>query len=256
MLTTETQLRDFGLFLYNQTSPALPVAMENSKQSSIVANTTIGPAYWQVANALPDARFVVQVPLATTLFSETVLWANSSYTVLKDKILAIEIGNEANGYPGPKQPPAYRGQLTNQTYVAYTVVVRRAHSRSRYGDLFGNYTEMISKTLSIPKSEKIYQAFDTASGLGPNARQFDVPMVFQAGIDRSKQVKQVAWHYYQANKISVAKLSSTLMSHSAITKRLDVFRADITYLKKQQGGELINAFRKPLLTDFQTYHSS
>lgn len=209
---------DYGHYIPSQQAPALPVASQCSYQD--IGGTTIGPNFWKLTHNIPDATYVVQVPMAETNVSETVLWAKTAAEIIGlDRIEAFEPGNEPDLYPtGGLGPPAYQGALTNQTYV-------------------GNFTKYVDAVkTAINPPEPFFQAFDTSAHLGDdvlaNSYILDVPLCFQLGIDNGNVVKQVASHYYQTNGGEYADLGVGLMNHTAIADRLNLLRGYITYLEQ------------------------
>ena len=80
-----------------------------------VNNLTIGPSYWTTMASIPDAQFVIQVPMVQTNISEAIAWAQSSWDVLGDRIQSIEIGNEPNSYPNGHNGSAFLADLDSPT---------------------------------------------------------------------------------------------------------------------------------------------
>ena len=209
---------DYAHYIPSQQAPALPVAQQCNYQD--IGGTTIGPNYWKLLQNVPDATYVIELPLAETNISETVLWAKTAVEIAGlDRIEAFEPGNEADLYPvAGLGPPEYQGALTNQTYV-------------------GNFTKYVDAVkAAVNPPEPFFQAFDTAAHLGSdvlaNSYILDVPLCFQLGIDSGNVVKQVASHYYQTNGGEYADLGPGLMNHTAIADRLDLLRGYITYLQQ------------------------
>lgn len=208
---------DYALYLPGQKEPGLPVAEADNYQQ--FPGTTIGPSYWQLTHNVPNAVYVVQLPLAQRNISETIAWAQSAADGIGiDRIQAFEPGNEPDLYPGTDlNPPQYQGQLTNETYT-------------------GNYTkyvDAIKQAVDIP-SEPFFQAFDTAAHLGSNVLAtgyiLDVETNFDLGIDAGGDIKTVASHYYQTDGGDYEDLGPGLMNHTAIALRLDLLRKFTAYL--------------------------
>lgn len=183
----------------------------------------MGPSFWDLCDSFPDALYIIQTPLAITDVSETVLWATSVVEHIGiDKIHSFEPGNEPDLYPvDDLGPPNFLPALDNETYVRN----------------FTAYASAIIDAVDIP-SEPFFQAFDVSVHLGDDegadAYIMDVPTCFGLGIDDDNIVKTVAHHYYQTNGGGAADLATGLMSHSAITGHLDLFRPAIDWLKENK----------------------
>lgn len=183
---------DYATYVSNQTTPALPVAVEND--DDYVGGTTIGPSFWALASLFPTAQYMVQIPLATTDVNETITWVQTALdTIGEDQIYSFELGNEPDWYSetysgdvGGLGPPDWQGQFTNKTYV-------------------GNYTEYVAAIIEsvsgLPNDGKIFQAFDTAAHVAAYSAilcyELDVGTCFDLGIDDGGYITTVAHHYYQ-----------------------------------------------------------
>lgn len=53
----------------------MPRAEVNNYQD--VGGTTIGPSYWDLCKNFPNAKYIIQTPLAIADVEETVLWATT-----------------------------------------------------------------------------------------------------------------------------------------------------------------------------------
>ncbi|KAH8195530.1 hypothetical protein TruAng_010315 [Truncatella angustata] len=216
---------DYGRYEPGQSAPALPKAEQNNYQN--IGNTTIGPAYWELAHNFPDAQYIIQVPLANTNTSEAIAWTQSAVDIIGwDKIQAIEIGNEPDlfndiftGVDGiALQPSAYLGTLNNETYV-------------------GNYTKFadaIAEAVKFP-DYPILQAFDIGTHFGPavaeEAYVLDVETCFGLGIDPYDRIKTVAHHYYQNIAGDASTLASGLMNMTITHGHADYLKRRIDWLK-------------------------
>ncbi|KAI7402144.1 hypothetical protein KC336_g14475 [Hortaea werneckii] len=210
---------DYGRYIPSQVEPALPIAEVYTYQD--IGGTSIGPAYWDLANIIPEAVWIIQLPMAHTNVSESVLWAKTAAERIGlDRIQAFEPGNEPDLYPvGDLGPPDYQGRMTSETYT-------------------GNYTmyvEAIKEALDLPDGPW-FQAFDTAAHLGDDVLAtgyiLDVETNFNLGINFDNNIKQVASHYYQTNGGEYGDLGPGLMNHTAIAFRLDLLRKFIDYLRE------------------------
>ncbi|KAI0843929.1 glycoside hydrolase family 79 protein [Daldinia vernicosa] len=217
---------DYARYLPGQTEPALPVAEQDNYQN--VGFTTIGPSYWNLTHNFPGAKYMVQVPLATTNISETVAWAQSAVKGIGlENIHSIQPGNEADLYADDYRgeggvelnPPEYQGTLNNETYV-------------------GNWTKYVDAILAaveLPKG-RLFTAFDVAAHIGDSvnadAYVFDVETCFNLGIDKKDIVKDVSHHYYQRNAGTAEDLESGLMNITVTHNHLNLFKRHIAWLKK------------------------
>lgn len=214
---------DYAKYIPGQKEPALPVSGQDTYQD--IGGLTIGPSYWKLASRFPEAKYMVQVPLATTNISETVAWAKAAVQFIGlDNIHSIQIGNEPNAYSDTFSgeggmylgPPKYQGRLSNETYE-------------------GNYTKYaaaIRKEIQLPSP--FFTAFDIGADVGQpwdSAYLFDVETVFGLGINRDNIIKDVSHHYYQHQAGGAADLETGLMDIADTHRRVDYFRDHIEYLK-------------------------
>lgn len=210
---------DFAHYLPDQKEAALPRAEVNNFQD--VGNTTIGPSYWPLTKNIPNAKYIVQLPLAIVDVDQAATWARTSAAGIgMDRIHSFEVGNEPDLYPDPKlPPPTYQGHLDNKTYV----------------ENFTKHVAAVAKAVKLPAGP-FFQAFDTSSHFGADkykdATALNVPTCFDLGINRDNIVKTVAQHYYQTNVKHAEDLATGLMNHPAIKERLDIFRPAIDYLSR------------------------
>lgn len=217
---------DYGKYLPGQKEPALPVAEQNNYQD--VGHTTIGPSYWDLTHNFPGAKYMVQVPLATTNISETIAWAQSAVKGIGlENIHSIQPGNEADLYADdyrgegviPLHPPQYQGRLSNETYVGN----------------WTKYADAILGAVKLPQG-RFFTAFDVATKFGNAVQEeayiFDVETCFKLGIDKKNIIKEVSHHYYQRNAGTAEDLAAGLMDTSVTHNHLDQFKRHISWLKK------------------------
>ncbi|ORX36842.1 hypothetical protein BD324DRAFT_627381 [Kockovaella imperatae] len=204
---------DYAHYSPGQLVPALPIAEQNQSQVVTVANLSLGPSYWTTMAKIPDAKYVIQIPLVQTNDSEAVAWAESSYAVLSDRIQSIEIGNEPNSYPNGHDGPGFLPPM-NSTY---------------YAQVFADRVDLITKSLNL--DGKIFQAMDLGE---PPTEWLNAPDSFAAGIDRAGMINQAAFHLYQTTSGSADTLHSGLMNHTAITSLLDRYVPSIQHINKDQ----------------------
>ena len=214
---------DYAHYLPGQKEPALPVAEQNNYQN--IGFTTIGPSYWQLTKLFPEAKFMVQVPLANRNISEAVEWAKAAVAGIgMEQIHSIQIGNEPDAYNNDFHgeggvflgPPKFQGKLTNQTYV-------------------GNYTQYanaIRNVLALPT--RFFTAFDVGQQVSNPAATgwlYDVKTCFDLGIDKNQIIKEVAHHYYQNQAGGRDDLKTGLMTMSVTHTNLDYYRKHINWLR-------------------------
>lgn len=184
-----------------------------------VGGTTIGPSYWDLCKNFPNAKYIIQTPLAITDVDETVLWATTVVDAIGiDAIYAFEPGNEPDLYPATNLgPPTYQAAQTNESYV-------------------GNFTQFAAAIAdAVNLTQPFFQAFDTSAHFdGSDAWVLDVPTGFGLGIDDDNIIQTVAHHYYQTDGGSASTLAAGLMTHSSITARLDLLKPAINWLKENK----------------------
>ncbi|KAI1383900.1 glycoside hydrolase family 79 protein [Hypoxylon trugodes] len=219
---------DYGRYLPGQKEPALPVAEQDNYQN--IGFTTIGPSYWDLTHNFPNAKYMVQIPLATTNVSETIAWAQSAVKGIGiNNIHSIQPGNEANLYADnfkgeggvELNPPEYQGTLTNETYVGN----------------WTKYSDAVLNAVSLPKG-RFFTAFDVATHFGQDVQAeayvFDVEKCFDLGIDKKNIIKEVSHHYYQRNAGTASDLAAGLMDTSVTHNHLDQFKRRISWLQKNK----------------------
>ncbi|KAI1455813.1 glycoside hydrolase family 79 protein [Annulohypoxylon moriforme] len=219
---------DYGRFLPGQEEPALPVAEQDNYQN--IGYTTIGPSYWNLTQNFPGAKYMVQVPLATTNISETIAWAQSAVEgVGLDNIHSIQPGNEANLYSDDftgeggveLNPPEYQGYLSNKSYVGN----------------WTKYADAVLGAVDLPEG-RFFTAFDVATHFGNAVQEeayiFDVETCFDLGIDNKSIIKEVSHHYYQQNAGTADDLATGLMDTSVTYNHLNQFKRRISWLKNNR----------------------
>ena len=214
---------DYGRYLPGQEEPALPVAEQDNYQD--IGGTTIGPSYWPIAKRFPEAKFMIQVPLATTNVSEAVAWAVAAVDAIGlNQIHSIQPGNEPDLYrddftgEGGQYlgPPDYQGTQSNESYV-------------------GNYTKYaaaIREAIDLP--DHFFTAFDVAAHVDtPHVAQWllSPEFCFPLGIDDDNIIKEVAHHYYQNHAGNAEDLEEGLMTMSLTHTNLDYLRPRIDWLR-------------------------
>ncbi|OAA75730.1 Glycoside hydrolase, superfamily [Akanthomyces lecanii RCEF 1005] len=209
---------DYARYVEDQAAPALPRAEVDNYQD--IGNTTIGPAYWDIAaNSFPKAQYIIQVPMANPDIAESVRWAKAATGKIGlDRIHSFEPGNEPDLYPAKGLgPPIWQGKQDNGTYVSN----------------FLNYCDAVAAAVGLPRGTRKFQALDTSSHPAqPQQDVFSLSLrsVMQQGLDNHHAVRQVARHYYQTDGGHAGTLASGLMDHGAIASRLDVYRDDLEFL--------------------------
>lgn len=217
---------DYGRYLPGQEEPVLPVSEQDNYQD--IGGTTIGPDYWSIARRFPDAKYMVQVPLATTNVSEAVAWAKAAVEGIGlEQIHSIQPGNEPDLYKegftgGDGQdlgPPGYQGTLDNATYV-------------------GNYTKYaaaIREAIDLP--DHFFTAFDVAAHTeDASVAQWllNPKECFGLGIDKDNIIKEVSHHYYQNHAGEAEDLEEGLMTTSLTHGNLDYLKPRINWLKQNR----------------------
>ncbi|KAI1375335.1 glycoside hydrolase family 79 protein [Hypoxylon crocopeplum] len=219
---------DYGRYLPGQKEPALPVAEQDNYQN--IGFTTIGPSYWDLTHNFPGAKYMVEVPLATTNVSETVAWAQSAVEGIGlGNIHSIQPGNEADLYTDDfageggveLNPPEYQGHLSNESYVGN----------------WTKYADAILDAVTLPKG-RFFTAFDVSTHFGNAVQEeayiFDVETCFDLGIDKENIIKEVSHHYYQRNAGTATDLAAGLMDTGVTHTHLDQLKRRISWLKKNR----------------------
>jgi hypothetical protein len=101
---------------------------------------TFGPAYFDAFATIPNAKYVIDIPMKKSNLENSKLFAKHAYQkVGQSKITALEIGNEPNNY--------------GKTQV-------------RYVKEWGNWSAQISTAVGLDEDKKIYQAVALAAETG------------------------------------------------------------------------------------------
>lgn len=214
---------DYGKYVPSQVEPALPIAEQNTYQD--IGHTTIGPTFWSLAKNFPNAKYMIQVPLADANVSEAVTWAKTAVNAIGlGQIHSVQIGNEPDLYKDDFRgeggiflgPPAYQGTLDNATYVGN----------------FTKYVTAIRRAVSLP--DRFFTAFDVAAHVDDPASatwRLDPKTCFGLGIDAGNNIKEVSHHYYQNVAGTAADLQAGLMTMSLTHRNLDYLKPRINWLK-------------------------
>lgn len=101
---------------------------------------TFGPSYFDAFATLPNARYVIDIPMKKNKLENSKAFAKDAYKKIgATKVVALEIGNEPNNY---------------------------GKSIADYVKQWTNWSAQILKTLGLNENEKIYQAVCLGSETG------------------------------------------------------------------------------------------
>lgn len=230
--------------------PALPLATDGLDYD--VGGTTIGPSFWALTSLLPEAEYMIQVPLVNTDINETILWAQTAVDgIASNQIHSIEVGNEPDWYSatyagteGVLGPPEWQSAFTNETYVSNCksdILTESINNEVTDFELIDTeYVEAIVANVDLP-STQIFQAFDTAAHVAAYSAilcyELDVETAFDLGIDDDGYIKTVAHHYYQnagGDSSDDLPTGSGLMNMTFTHWRMDFFHCQLDYLKENR----------------------
>ena len=137
--------RDHSKFDPHQSEPIHVPPGQGSK--GIPKNLTLGPSYFDTFATLANARFIVDIPLATNNLTNSKEFAKVAYDRIgPSNIFAFEIGNEVNLYGS--------GDRENWSIPKYI---------SQWSD----WSREILAALGLSSDSKIYQAVALSSEESP-----------------------------------------------------------------------------------------
>ena len=168
---------------------------------------TFGPSYFDVFKYFPDARYIFDIPFAYENLSSSLIIAEAAYTAIgPENILALELGNEVNLYPGHTRPSDW--------------------TASDYVSQWTEWTDDIEARLNLTNTTKIWQAAavsaETTNSLISNDAtvdgQWDIRDLFNDAnlVQDQARIKSVSVHYYQTKIDDTTSLQNDLMNHAAI----------------------------------------
>ncbi|KAI0784579.1 glycoside hydrolase superfamily [Abortiporus biennis] len=185
-------------------SPNSPALVLDESPTGGIYKTTFGPAYYESLGIFPDSSLVV---VDVNLGNNTVSFARDEIAAAIqyigwDRIRALELGNEADHYPGGLRPSGW----TETDYTAQ----------------FLNWTEILTANLTLPSH--IFQA-------GGFADSWSTQGIIDEGIDTTGVVKLFCQHTYQystcdPSRNAIATLPN-LIDHGNITAFLDQWKPQV-----------------------------
>lgn len=133
-----TSCRDNSQYNASQTKPI--TVPDGEKGKSIPKNMTLGPSYFDAFATIPNAKYVIDIPMKKGNLQNSKLFAKAAYQkVGASNIEALEIGNEPNNYD---------------------------KSKDAYIKQWSNWSSEISTALGLGEDDKIYQAVAMGSETG------------------------------------------------------------------------------------------
>ncbi|KAL1602679.1 hypothetical protein SLS60_006097 [Paraconiothyrium brasiliense] len=125
---------------YNPSQPdpiKIPPGEENA---GIPNNMTFGPSYFDAFATIPNAKYVVDIPMKKNKLANSKAFAKAAYNKIgADNIVGLEIGNEPDNYG-----------LSKQVYV----------------NRWKKWSAQMMQTLDLGEQKKIFQAVCLASQTG------------------------------------------------------------------------------------------
>lgn len=128
----------------------------------------IGPTYFDAFKFMPQAEYILMVPLERRNYTNSVAWAKAALAQIK-KLNALEIGNEPDYYPW----------FTLPDYI-------KAYTELR---------EQLQDAIPRLRGKPIFQAIDKAWEPTRHA----IPIGKVQALNSTGAIKQYAYHYYQSN---------------------------------------------------------
>ena len=195
---------DFARYNGSQKDYSIPPALQQPPYIH-KPYLSIGPSFFKAFQSFPGARYIFQVPLAMDDLKETLQWTKLGLDHIgADNLESLEIGNEPNFY--------------------------KHYSLADYVEQHNTFATALSKNYSRLAGAPIYQALDIAWGGGSRN---NIQRAFDAGIDRNKNIKTVAYHMYQGlnHNDGLSGLQRRIADHTKIVNALAIFGRFARYLQ-------------------------
>ena len=185
------------------------VIPKDEQSSGIPHNMTFGPSYFDAFANFPRARYIVDIPFAYGNISNSLLFADVAAQKI-DNILALELGNEINLYPGRDRPGDW--------FVAH------------YMQEWTNWTVRIDEDYEWQVGAL---SAEVTNGLLPGSHpgEWSIRKIFEQDLDRSR-IASASIHYYQTKAGPKSDLQADIMNHTAIVFGSVYIKETAVYLNK------------------------
>ncbi|KAB8223197.1 hypothetical protein BDV33DRAFT_228660 [Aspergillus novoparasiticus] len=150
--------------------------------SGIPTRLKIGPSFFDLFANLPEAKYVIDIPMYHNNLSNSILFAEAANKRIgASNIYAWEIGNEPDNYGNA-------GADWNE---------------KQFSEKWGNWSKAISKALNASLDSQIYQAVALSS---------------QTGVTGTPGGDADSWKIYQIKANETSDLQADLMNHEEVIK--------------------------------------
>ncbi|KAJ5825366.1 hypothetical protein N7474_002504 [Penicillium riverlandense] len=191
--------------IYNA-SQTQAIILSSVSDNGIPLEVTVGPVFFEGFENFYETPWTFQVNFAnnkTEALENAIAEAEVALSHIKDNLVAFEIGNEPDLYPGAVRP------------LNYTV--------ANYVDEWNYFADAISEKVLRGnsyglESEKLFQALTFASTMN----NFTTYNAFKDGIASHGHVKTVSLHQYAAG---------SFMNHTAIAANLSQYIEDMEIIR-------------------------
>ncbi|KAJ5297794.1 hypothetical protein N7508_008043 [Penicillium antarcticum] len=219
--------------IYNETQDQSIILSEESG-NGIPNKVSLGPVFFEGFDNFPDTPWTFQVNLANNKadrLEHALTEARVALSHIRGNLVAFEIGNEPDLYPGDVRPASY----TVADYV---------REWREYADAI---SEHVLKGNRYGLDEwRIFQALTFVFHMDG----FTTARAFEDGVDDDGHVKLVSWHQYASGNQDWVRLQESFMNHTATAANLtqyigdmDVIHArnpNITFLLGETNSDYVN----------------
>ncbi|KAJ6443625.1 glycoside hydrolase family 79 [Purpureocillium lavendulum] len=193
------------------------VILSAASENGIPAEVLVGPSWFEGFGNFPGSLWNFQANLgrnASSALDNTIEVCGLVVAALRHRLIALEIGNEPDLYPGRARPANYTVVDYVREWTRYAnAISRRVLRGNRYG----------------LEEWRFFQGLVYAN---ETLGTFSTQAAFDAGVDKTRHLKSVSLHQsYTAGNQEWVRLQDTFMNHTAVQRSLGVFRRDIDFLR-------------------------
>ncbi|KAJ5533180.1 hypothetical protein N7494_009732 [Penicillium frequentans] len=210
------------------------VILSSEYSNGIPLEVYVGPTFFEGFESFPGVPWTFQVNLANNksdALENALLEARVALSHIKENLVAFEVGNEPDLYPGAVRPLNYSTADYVREWTGFADAISDEVLR---GNPYGLDHWRIFQALTF---------VDKGDG-------FSTAKAFQDGIDKSGHVKTVSLHQYAAGNQAWVRLQNSFMNHTAITGNLSQYIPDmeathdvdprITFLLGETNSDYVN----------------
>ncbi|CAI7672156.1 unnamed protein product [Penicillium manginii] len=205
--------------IYNA-SQTQSIVLSKEYDNGIPIEVTVGEVFFEGFDNFPGTPWTFQVNLAnnkSNALENALTEAKIALSHIKENLVAFEIGNEPDLYPGDVRPSNYNTADYVKEWTHYANAISR---HVLQGNPYGL------------DSWKLFQALTFV--FKPDG--FTTADAFKDGIDKTGHVKTVSQHQYAAGNQGWVRLQNSFMNHTAIAGNLTQYIPDMEATKAADPG--------------------